>query len=80
MSKITGYIIMLVGVLVALASFLKQATSFLPASIKTIYITILGIIIIALGFWLSSSSGSGRQASKEVPIYQGNKVVGYRQG
>ena len=73
--KLLGYILLLLGLL-ALAinfGFLKIT---LPETIKPIYLLIAGIVLIILGFFLAFSRK--KHTSEEVPIYQGNKIIGYR--
>lgn len=71
---------MLVGVAVIVISFLFKSILEL-IKVQPIIATIAGIILIAAGFFFLSS-GQTKQASEEVPIYQGTgknrKIVGYR--
>lgn len=82
MSKIFGYIISLIGVLVLIAS-LKPIRASLPflANIPDVALWGIGLIIIIVGvFTLKKSKGGfggGKQAA-EVPIYHGKNVVGFR--
>ncbi len=85
MAKILGYIIALIGLIgVALGSNLFSkfiSISAIPylSAIKPLYILIIGAVLIVLGVVLAmtGSKGSGKQA-KEVPIYSGKNVVGFR--
>ncbi len=87
MKKILGYVVALVGVLIFALS-LKQVQSFylikqyLPFVAQTsnfIFIGV-GVALIAVGILLLRTFGGGMKSSqaKEVPIYQGSKVVGFR--
>ena len=77
--KVLGYVFAGAGVLVSLASFPKIRVLFkiaLPAAISdnTVFIVGMGLLIIGAIF----SFGTGGSSKKEVPIYQGDKIVGYR--
>jgi len=79
MAKLTGYIIALVGlVIVVLSLNLGRLNITLPAAIKSSYVMILGLVLIIVGVFLSLNKGKSTQAAEEVPIYHGNKIVGYR--
>jgi sulfite exporter TauE/SafE len=77
MNKIIAYIIALVGLAVIILS-LNSAKLNLPSSIKPAYIMIAGIILVIFGVVLVMNKGKSKQASEEVPIYSGKKIVGYR--
>jgi len=79
MNKIIAYIIALVGLAIIILSFNLSKLNFtLPASIKSAYIMIAGIILVILGIVLVMNKGKATQTEEEVPIYHGNKIVGYR--
>lgn len=82
MKKVLGYILSLAG-LAGLAVFgIKGVSdkigisipSFLPAK----YLIIACVLIAAVGVLLISTDSSSIKQAKEVPIYEGNKIVGYR--
>ena len=77
MNKIIGYVVAILGLAILAIGFgiLKSPIS-LPESLKPSYIMIAGIALVIIGLALSfkrKHKGGG-----EVPIYQGNKIVGYR--
>ena len=76
MAKLAGYILAIIGLVIAILSF--NTGSLLPASIKPAYIMIAGLVLIILGVVLVLSGGKATQAAEEVPIYKGKKIVGYR--
>lgn len=79
MNKLIAYIIAIIGLAVIILSLnLSKLNLSLPASIKPAYIMIAGIILVILGIVLSMNKGKASQVSEEVPIYHGNKIVGYR--
>ena len=87
MSKILGYAIALIGLAIIVFSLNIPAFKIsLPASIKPVYITIGGLAIVIAGviplFGNSAKTGSVKQATEEVPIYEGEgkkkKIVGYK--
>lgn len=81
MTKFLGYIISLIGLVVLSLPFIIPS---LLGSIPKYYIIIAGIIIIFFGlFGLGGKKkGKTKQASEEVPIYQGEgkhkRIVGYK--
>jgi len=80
MNKILGYILTALGV-IGIAAYsvpqVKQSIPGLSEVTDTILITI-SIILFLIGiFFIVKGGGGGRQA-REVPIYHGKNVVGYR--
>lgn len=81
--RVIGYIAIVVGLLVAVATRVESVGSkliFLPKdflNIYGLYIAIGFILIGALIFFLFKGNSSS-SASAEVPIYQGKRIVGYR--
>ncbi len=82
MSKTLGYILAIIGIIAIALTFdavTKLIKITLPASINNSYLMIGGIIILILGLLII---GGGKKSVKskgtEVPIYQGNQVIGYR--
>jgi predicted tellurium resistance membrane protein TerC len=80
MKKVVGYLISLAG-LVFLASSFKNIGSKIPLvqSIPSNILMIGGVVLVILGV-VFISSGSRGKAPKEVPIYHGKHIVGYRRG
>ncbi|HLC31339.1 MAG TPA: LPXTG cell wall anchor domain-containing protein [Candidatus Nanoarchaeia archaeon] len=79
--KILGYILAVAG-LASIALTLepvKKLIKFpLPPQLSNQILIIAGIILLALGVFLSYKKGNGSKQAAEVPIYQGKNVVGYR--
>jgi len=86
--KIAGYILSILGlVIIALSNFIAKLSflSFLGEK-KMVYIIVGAIALLAVGIVLvmadSKSSSKIKQASEEVPIYEGEgkkrKIVGYK--
>ncbi len=82
MKKIVGFIIMAAGLLLILASIaapklnIPLLTSAL-SNFKPIYVSIAGLILAVIGAFLAFQN-SEKQKAKEVPIYKGKEIVGYR--
>jgi ABC-type uncharacterized transport system permease subunit len=83
MAKALGFILMIIGVIAIALSF-SQVRSIisitLPAQFSDIYLIVAGIVLVLLGSFMLKGSGGGRAraAGQELPIYQGNKIIGYR--
>lgn len=87
MNKIIGYIIALAGLALTMLSLnLTKLNISLPASIKPMYVTVAGVIVIVVGILLTleKKGYKTKQASEEVPIYEGEGkkrvIVGYKRG
>ncbi len=80
MAKLFGYLISIVGIAgIVIYTFPEVAVySGFPTALKGLPLLIGSVIIAFLGVFLSVKGGGGKQP-KEVPIYRGNKIVGYRQ-
>lgn len=79
MGKLTSYILMVAGVVVIALPIIpgiKNYTEKLPFPAWVIMIAVL--VILALGFVFMKPSTNHKQITEEVPIYHGNKIVGYR--
>lgn len=84
--KILGYLIILVGIVLLFLNLAPEAIKTkldLPVLEKIInvspnYITIIAVVIVVIGIFLVLKSPTGNRKAVEVPIYKGNKVVGYR--
>lgn len=79
MRKIVGYILSGIGILGLAATSVPQLKERikLPGQITDGMLTVVSIILAAVGIFLIVKLGRGRQ-QKEVPIYHGRSVVGYR--
>lgn len=78
-NKILGYILLAAGAIIAALSYPQfRAMLKLPFSlpISDMYILIAGAVLLILGA-MTSFRSSGKQP-KEVPIYHGKHIVGYR--
>ena len=79
MKKVIGIILAalgLVGIAVTSVPQLKTYLSYLPASIQLKYVIVASLVLLIVGaFFLV---GKTTKQQKEVPIYEGDKVVGYR--
>jgi len=78
--KILGYILALVGILaMASTSFNKiREMASIPEAVTTSMLLIGGGILVAIGILLLYKTSS-KKGMKEVPIYKGGQIVGYRQ-
>lgn len=86
--RVIGYISSLAGVFLLLSTKFPQLTEKLSSILKFIpkenfskYVIYLGggLIVLGIILLLSSLKRSNVSSShQEVPIYQGNKIVGYR--
>ncbi|MFA5258782.1 MAG: hypothetical protein WC979_06360 [Candidatus Pacearchaeota archaeon] len=77
--KLFAYAAAIIGLIGIAISTPKvyAALSFLSV-IESKYFLIVGVILVGVGVILVSSSGSGKSKGKEVPIYKGKEVIGYR--
>ncbi|MBS3089526.1 hypothetical protein J4461_01435 [Candidatus Pacearchaeota archaeon] len=80
--KIAGYVLGAIGILALIAPLapVKKLIPFaLPSQLTTGVLTIAGIVLIGLGiiFLRKEEKSSGKQ-HKEVPVYEGNRIVAYR--
>ena len=79
-SKILGYIITTMGLVIFVISFQTVQTVLklkIPAGLSTDILTIIAIAVLAVGlFFVVKTSSSGK--IKEVPIYHGKDIVGFR--
>ena len=80
--KVIGFVSVIVGlVLVAVSkvAILSGKLSFLPEVILN-YSIYIGVVCILVGIviFIITRNSSGSSVGKEVPIYHGKKIVGYR--
>ena len=85
MAKIVGLILALAGIVLIACPLLFKAkvekiiTSIpLVSGINILWIMIAGVVLGIIGAFLLR--GETKQKEKEVPIYKGNEIVGYRRG
>lgn len=81
--KVIGYVSILIGVLVAVATRVESIGSkltFLPKDFLNNYglYVAIGFVLLGILIFLLFKGSSSSSASAEVPIYQGKRVVGYR--
>ena len=80
-NRILGYIIAIIGVIAVAAGVLpqiKEILTFLPATVTATTLLIGGAIIAVIGILLILKSGNRGKQAREIPIYHGKNVVGYR--
>ncbi len=84
MNRAIGYLISLVGIAVLALSVEAVRISLgidvlfpFISGVSQYVLMVIGAIIIVVGVFVLRSSGRGRQ-HKEVPIYHGKDVVGFR--
>lgn len=83
MKKILGYLISIVGIAALATSIIAELKTYVESLIKITLpetpLMVVGIILAVTGIFLSlKSSKRTSKHSEEVPIYHGNRVVGYR--
>ena len=81
MKKIVGYIISIVGLALLALTLepIRQALNItIPAAIANTTITIISLVLIAIGIFFVVRSPKASQKHAEVPIYHGKEIVGYR--
>ena len=83
MKKVAGYVVSIVGLVVmALGLGMFKIDNGFLGSVPESYVIGAGIVLIAGGVVMSLTSeragGKSKQVQKEVPIYRGKEIVGYR--
>ena len=88
MSKILGYIICLIGLVLLTSTVILELKDFFQNTLKLpinqfsqTTIIIISLVIVAIGILVVSKSKSHGHKSvkgKELPIYKGREIVGYR--
>lgn len=79
-SKFFGYLVAIIG-LAGLAISTEKVLKTIPflSQIPPNYIVIASVILVGVGIILAMSGSSGKtKLGKEVPIYRGKEIVGYR--
>ena len=79
--KTLGYLISAIGIFGLLIGTIKnfrEGLNLVPKSIGDTTITIISLIIIAIGIAMLYKPSFSRKKVHEVPIYHGKDVVGYR--
>ena len=86
-NNIIGYSISALGlIIIALSNQIAKLPLISTMSKAMIYITVLGVALVAVGLVLAIGKGSSKSkvkhASEEVPIYQGEgknkRIIGYK--
>ena len=78
-NKTLGYILAGVGIIVFLFSYSGIRASIglsIPANFSDLYLTIIGVVLLLVGAFIVYK-GTKKEV-REVPIYQGKEIVGYR--
>ncbi len=79
MNKIIGYILIIAGIIGVAVSYSQVSGAIgitIPAG-TDLYVMAVGVIILLIGVFLAFKGSSNKL--KEVPIYKGKHIVGYRQ-
>lgn len=80
-AKILGYVLALLGVIAVVFSTPSVPQSLklpLPAALSSTPLLVAGIILVLAGIFIILKSSRSSKQAPEVPIYEGEKVVGYR--
>lgn len=81
--KVMGYLFVAIGLVILVVNLLfrtwlqKNAPSSV-ANLGTITLGIIAVAAVIVGAVFLKGKSGPEQASEEVPIYHGNKIVGYR--
>ena len=85
MKKVVGYIISAVGLagllMSGVAPIREAITKVVPFELPAIVnnsLMIGSLIVLVVGVVLLIGTGKSKQKEKEVPIYEGKEIVGYR--
>ena len=81
MNRSLGYVISLVGIVILVLGIKPVNESFNLAFLEGVsgnVLLVIGIVIAAIGVFILRSSPGRTKQSKEVPIFHGKEVVGYR--
>ena len=80
-TKTLGYVLALLGILAVLLSNPAAQRSLalsLPAALSSTALLITGIVLVLAGIFLILKTSRSSKQAPEVPIFEGEKVVGYR--
>jgi uncharacterized membrane protein len=78
--KVVGSTIAVLGLIILALGFLKDkiTITFLDSYSQTL-LSVIGVVLVVLGVVFSLMKNNlKKQVTEEVPIYDGDKVVGYR--
>ena len=81
MNRSLGYVISLIGILIVVLGIKPVNESFNLAFLEGVsgnVLLVIGIVIAAIGVFILRSSPGRIKQSKEVPIFHGKEVVGFR--
>lgn len=81
MKKVAGYILSIAGLAsigLSVESIKKLVPISLPERITPLILTTFGLLLILIGIIILLKKSKPINTSEEIPIYQGNKIVGYR--
>ena len=83
MKKVIGYVFILTG-LISLVSGLEKFSDFFAKfvpfvkDISQAYLSAVGVILILVGLYLSKRKMKKGKKDSLLPIFEGEKVVGYK--
>ncbi len=79
MKDVVGYVLAGLGLVLLAVSFMNFAIPGLD-SVPDMYILGAGVVLILAGVYVvySSQRGHKSKGKREIPIYEGRQVVGYR--
>lgn len=78
--KIFGYLLAFIGI-IGLALSTKKVMSAIPfiKDVSPTYVLVPAVVCVGVGVILLMSKGGNKtKLGKEVPIYKGKEIVGYR--
>jgi len=77
--KILGYLLSIVGI-IGLAMTFPQITLITKTTLPldNLTLTIISLAILGIGVIILIKNKSSKQKVREVPIYKGKEIVGYR--
>jgi len=80
MKKVLGYVLTVLGVIGIAAYSITEFRSMMPliSDLNETTLIIVSGVLFLLGLLLIAKGGSLGKKVKEVPIYHGKNVVGYR--
>lgn len=79
-NKTLGYILLGAGLIIFLLSYsgIRAIIGLtIPANFSDLYLTIIGVVLLLVGAYIAFKGASAKEV-REVPIYKGKEVVGYR--